>query len=156
MSWVHGDIKPANMAFSEASLSSTLKLLDFTGSESTLRAAGARYLYGTALYCSRRIHKRLGCRPVDDLESLVYVVYEMVMGLLPWEKAKDESEILSSKEKRIPAFLQLPSLPYWLKAWLEEVWNARMDENMVKLHERLKYWIAVDPRKRRKTVPQPT
>ncbi|CAD6185996.1 unnamed protein product [Caenorhabditis auriculariae] len=104
--YLHRDVKPANMCFGVTQKTRhVLMLLDFglirrfKEENGDLRPprkkAGFR---GTQRYVSTRVHARLEQTPCDDLVSLLYSGYELLIGELPWKFLEKNDEIRRFKE----------------------------------------------------------
>lgn len=79
--YLHRDLKPEN--FMIKNYTHQLKLIDFGLADGT-RVKKASTLIGNVRFSSRGAHFGLSSQK-DDLESLVYVLYHLMMGELPWE-----------------------------------------------------------------------
>ncbi|CAI5445174.1 unnamed protein product [Caenorhabditis angaria] len=104
--YIHRDVKPANMCFGIGETNRhTLILLDFglirrykkeNGEFRSLRSkAGFR---GTHRYVSVRVHSKLEQSSTDDIISLLYTGYELMIGELPWKSLERGDEIKKLKQ----------------------------------------------------------
>ncbi|VDM97644.1 unnamed protein product [Thelazia callipaeda] len=113
--YIHRDMKPHNMCFGLSETSKhRLVIVDYglarrfrlpSGKLRPLRSdCGFR---GTTIYASLRAHegKELGKSyllevngPSDDLTSLFYTAIELVLGCVPWKKAKRSEDVKAAKE----------------------------------------------------------
>ena len=100
--YVHNDLKPPNVLLGAASSAAAdeMHLIDF-GLATTANAAAAAGApsspkaargsidarVGSPLFASVAAHDGLPTRPVDDLESLVYMLAFLAAGSLPWQQA---------------------------------------------------------------------
>jgi len=93
--YVHNDIKPANVLVGTPGLAqSQIYLIDF-GSVTRLEA-GEQAHVGTAVFASVGAHEKKTPRPIDDIESLVYLLAFLSTGQLPWIQARELAFQLSS------------------------------------------------------------
>lgn len=95
--FIHRDIKPENFLMGLAGCESTLYLIDFGLARRYRYREGenralthipyrrGRSFIGTAKYASLNSHKNIELSRRDDLESLAYVLIELVNGHLPWK-----------------------------------------------------------------------
>ncbi|EGT45639.1 hypothetical protein CAEBREN_29195 [Caenorhabditis brenneri] len=107
MGYVHRDVKPANICFGcHFENRHILYLLDFglfrrfkdttTGQRFPPRKnAGFK---GTERYVSVRVHEKLEQTPLDDLFSVLYTSYELMVGEVPWRFLDDVEEIYAVKQ----------------------------------------------------------
>lgn len=100
--WVHNDIKPGNILLGAEGTSRERELylvdfgmatrrhdeLDGLASDRAVPSAAARV--GSHLYASLTAHEGRPTRPVDDMESLVYVLCFLATGRLPWQGERRE------------------------------------------------------------------
>ena len=100
--YVHNDLKPPNVLLGAASSAAAdeMHLIDF-GLATTANAAAAAGApsspkaargsidarVGSPLFASVAAHDGFPTRPVDDLESLVYMLAFLAAGSLPWQQA---------------------------------------------------------------------
>ena len=101
--FVHNDVKPGNFLVSKRSKrhAQAIHLIDFGLStlvtDSSARSADA--LIGTPMFASLAAHyHRRAMRPVDDIESLVYMLSYLAAGDLPWQGQPDERAAVMKKE----------------------------------------------------------
>jgi len=91
--FVHNDVKPANFLLgtrsAEADIASQIHLIDFGLSTLVAGADSVEKvdtLIGTPSFASLAAHHhRRPMRPVDDVESLVYMLAYLAAGSLPWQ-----------------------------------------------------------------------
>lgn len=85
---IHGDLKPANMLFGATpETCHQIHLIDYGLSYGSGAASGNG---GTIRYASANSHEPgYVQRTQDDLESLVFVMYYLYQGTLPWQGIKD-------------------------------------------------------------------
>ncbi|VDN45606.1 unnamed protein product [Gongylonema pulchrum] len=62
---------------------------------------------GTTLYASLRAHDGKDLGPADDLISLFYSAIEMILGGVPWKRARRSEEVKSAKEAIVRVLLSL-------------------------------------------------
>jgi hypothetical protein len=101
--YVHYDVKPSNFVRLE---DGSTVLIDFEGARK-LGAFVHQMLY-TRKYCPRSVHRTmledtndLVCGE-DDLESLIYSIWELGAGKLPWQGVESDAELANLKH----AFMQ--------------------------------------------------
>jgi serine/threonine protein kinase len=63
----------------------SVKLIDF-GLADTFKVRRASMLIGNVRFCSRNAHFGVSSRK-EDLESLLYVLYYLLTGTLPWQNS---------------------------------------------------------------------
>lgn len=90
--WVHKDIKPENILV-RTQTPPSLVLIDFG---STI-VAGSSSSEQTYRWSSINIQSCRPCSALDDLESLLYVLYFLHRKTLPWMDIKHKKEILQKK-----------------------------------------------------------
>lgn len=104
--FVFRDVKPDNFMLGRVEGSeNSLYLVDFGAACKERNYQGARVPQapmGTPLYMSTRIHNSEPPCFRDDLESLAYILVEMLTSTLPWANAKSEEEILDGKTSSTP------------------------------------------------------
>ncbi|CAI5452210.1 unnamed protein product [Caenorhabditis angaria] len=104
--YIHRDVKAANMCFGITPKNRhVLMLVDFglirrykceNGEWREQRShAGFR---GTHRYVSVRVHSRMEQTPSDDIVSLLYTGYELMIGDLPWKNMEKSEDIRKLKE----------------------------------------------------------
>ncbi|KAK2944702.1 putative Tau-tubulin kinase 1 [Blattamonas nauphoetae] len=118
--WVHRDIKPSNFVIGRGSHDlNRIYLIDFGLAKRTHTENGEEYpkrshvgFRGTARYASLRAHRFKDLSRVDDLWSVLYCLYEFLIGKLPWNDLKERKEIGYAKEefadKYVPANQFIP------------------------------------------------
>uniref|UniRef100_A0A915KRL9 non-specific serine/threonine protein kinase n=1 Tax=Romanomermis culicivorax TaxID=13658 RepID=A0A915KRL9_ROMCU len=111
---VHRDVKMSNftMGLSKTEFKNTVYLIDFglarfyKDENDELKEERERSGFrGTMRYCSLRAHERRDLSRADDLVSLFYCLYEILLGGLPWKPRQNPVTIY-----RIKLSLPLPEL----------------------------------------------
>jgi casein kinase 1 len=101
---VHCDIKPENLllgAKNDPDRKDRVHLVDFGLAHDSKVPPQSRGNKGTVMWMSIKTMRSMEQMPVDDLESLAYVLIYLVCGRLPWEDMEDRGiqYILRIKEK---------------------------------------------------------
>ncbi|WKY07978.1 hypothetical protein Q1695_007459 [Nippostrongylus brasiliensis] len=106
--YLHRDIKPQNYAVGLGELQNTVYMLDFgiarkytIGDTKELKLPRAKVSFlGTVRFASRACHKGLEQGRKDDLESWIFMVFELFDDAngLPWKRA-DRTKVVPLKEK---------------------------------------------------------
>ena len=98
LGYIHRDLKPANIAVGYGKKENTIYLIDF-GLSKKMNEGGQnlgvggpnvpKKMAGTPIYTAVTAHLGTGeCYKKDDIESLMYVLIQLVKGSLPWQNAK--------------------------------------------------------------------
>ncbi|EYC02091.1 hypothetical protein Y032_0102g3478 [Ancylostoma ceylanicum] len=106
--YLHRDIKPQNYAVGLGEQQNTVYMLDFgiarkytVGETKEVKLARAKVSFlGTVRFASRACHKCIEQGRKDDLESWIFMVFELFDDAngLPWKRA-DRSKVVPLKEK---------------------------------------------------------
>lgn len=116
INYIHGDIKPGNFVFGTEDRgrgdSQMLYLIDFglakrfrpDKSILHIKYREGQPLFGCSKYMSLNAHRGVQQSRRDDIESLGYVLIELLHGSLPWEKLTVHGleEVLICKEETSP------------------------------------------------------
>lgn len=108
--YLHRDIKPSNFAIgSQEKLRSVVYMLDFglcryyLNRDGSLKIARKQSGFrGTVRYASIHAHQLMDLSRRDDLWSLFYSFYELMMGQLHWRKSNDKKIVADLKLKYSP------------------------------------------------------
>ena len=100
------DVKTDNFMLKNSDGSGRVYCLDFGAAVKYLDRTGKRRtegtgVEGTPLFMGLRVHENSPPSPVDDLESLAYMLVWMLKGSLPWEGAKSINDVVKGKEAAI-------------------------------------------------------
>uniref|UniRef100_A0A5S6R4F5 Protein kinase domain-containing protein n=1 Tax=Trichuris muris TaxID=70415 RepID=A0A5S6R4F5_TRIMR len=126
--FIHRDIKPGNVALGLNDRSNVIHIIDFGLARRIRYKDGSLFpprsrvgFCGTLHYASRRALANKDQSMADDLESLFYMLCELVCGKLPWPKAISQKEALLYKQASYCNGIVLPSGARWLRSFGEHV-----------------------------------
>lgn len=127
---VHCDVSLANVLYKPkpracgAATTLLVKLADF-GMATIRDVVRQPERRGTSWYMSRRVMRWGGYCPLDDLESLAFVVLHLLLGeRLPWCKEEQDSRILRLKRQAVQGVASLaPTASPALVRWMTMVWG---------------------------------
>ncbi|KAE9420067.1 hypothetical protein Angca_005956, partial [Angiostrongylus cantonensis] len=115
LGYLHRDIKPQNFAIGLGELEKTIYMLDFgiarryrvkDTKEVKVARLAVKFL-GTLRFASRACHLGVEQGRKDDLETWVYMIFDLFDNdSLPWKRAANKNQVVSMKEKFIK--LQYP------------------------------------------------
>ena len=105
--YLHRDVKPSNFALGlQPGTISTCYTIDFGLARRYVDANGAHLdprpnpgFRGTARYASLNAHRNLELSRRDDLWSVFFIVFEFLVGVLPWAGLSARDEIGAAKEQ---------------------------------------------------------
>ena len=105
MGFVYRDIKPENFMLGGGSTrgnKNQVFIIDFGAVFKYMLASGKKNELGTPpagtpFYMSRNIHQSRSPTPIDDIESLGYMLLLMLSGKLPWANATSEQKMYEEK-----------------------------------------------------------
>uniref|UniRef100_A0A5S6QYD4 Protein kinase domain-containing protein n=1 Tax=Trichuris muris TaxID=70415 RepID=A0A5S6QYD4_TRIMR len=110
--FIHRDIKPGNFAIGTGSNKSTIYIIDFGLCRKYCHRKESPFgerinvgFCGTPRYASTRAFLKKDLCRADDLISLFYMAYEMIVGELPWKRKLDKHGILSMKLRISPVVM---------------------------------------------------
>ena len=112
---IHRDIKPENLMFGINENKELLYLIDFGLSKlykqknRHIKETKNNNIVGTLNYVSINIHKGVNASRRDDLESIIYILIELCIGKLPWDKIEKKEKIQEIKEKIDYKKLKIPN-----------------------------------------------
>ncbi|EIW54980.1 kinase-like protein [Trametes versicolor FP-101664 SS1] len=106
------DVKPQNFAMGVGRAANIVHLLDFghlalyidPNTNSQVPPDRPRHALGTARYASVAAHTRQAVSPRDDVESLLYVLLDLLVGDLPWPEPYNpgpKGDDLETQERHI-------------------------------------------------------
>lgn len=109
--YVHQDVRPGHFLFRNGEMDKIF-LIDFSSVYNYRTGTGVQVdsSVGMDLYKSSAAHYSLTPSPVDDVESLGYVIVQLLTGSLPWErKGTNETRVMkaafnSRRMESAPAF----------------------------------------------------
>lgn len=106
--YLHRDLKPENFMI-KATNTHQIKLIDF-GLSDGMRVKRAITLIGNVRFSSRDAHFGYSSRK-DDLESLIFVLFYLLTGSLPWQTAtKEEIEQEINRRAEVNSQVNTPIL----------------------------------------------
>lgn len=82
---------------------------------------------GTLPYMSREVMREGAYYVTDDLESLTFVVIQLVTGTLPWLHLHDEDLVLQAKQRMITEALD-ERIPPPIQQWCVHIWRLPRKE----------------------------
>jgi len=111
---IHRDIKPENFLFGLKNNSSKLYLIDFGLSQNYIlnnehiKEKEISNIIGSANFVSLNIHKRINPSRRDDIESIIYILFNLYFGKILWdnnvEKVSENFIYNFKKELRLEKF----------------------------------------------------
>jgi serine/threonine protein kinase len=124
---IHRDIKPDNFLFNRQQ--NKFVIIDFGFCVSYLNnnshniCEDVNSFLGSLDYASINCHKLKSQSRRDDLESICYVIYYLMIGYLPWS-GKSADEILIMKEN----FIDICKIPQLISLWIN-ITQLKFNEN---------------------------
>ena len=121
--WVYLDCKPENIVNKKA-LGGSLRLIDF-GISSRIYSSGMENppADGTPAYLSLGSHMKQPASYHDDLENLLYTLFELWYGELPWNNNNIESVIQMKQSQQIRENM-IKHAPKWLQDYAKFVYSS--------------------------------
>ncbi|KAI6174731.1 Protein kinase domain-containing protein [Aphelenchoides bicaudatus] len=109
---IHRDLKPANFVFGQVPWHNKIFLIDFGMAvrfcvdPKKMPKTSVYDFIGTLRYAPRNMHKGMPQGRKDDLESWLYVVFELYKReILPWSHERDTKRVEFQKERM---FIEMP------------------------------------------------
>lgn len=142
--YVHRDVKPSNFV-RETYDSHIFRMIDFgvtkqfKDKDGKLKAKRDKAEFrGTSFYASINSHNLEDLSPRDDLWSMVYVLFDLISGSLPWSdaaKERNKEAVKASKEK----YVSQPEMMFdWIKTHRSDIdFTETARSNCLKLLEHL-------------------
>ncbi|KAI0056881.1 kinase-like protein [Artomyces pyxidatus] len=133
--YVHCDIKPANFLLGTRKSPSQLYIADMGLARRYRDPVTRSHIVcednlppiGTARYASIRSHQGFRQSRRDDLESVAYVLINLLRGSLPWQHSKVDSQIVA---KKTTFLAQLRTkIPNEFSVYINYTWSLRYDED---------------------------
>lgn len=102
--YLHRDVKPDNLAIGLAHNDNVIYLFDFGLALPILAEVPVEKkgkAIGTRAFMSCRAHQGLQLSPADDLESLIFTIFYLIEGTLPWLKGTADIHKVYTMKKHL-------------------------------------------------------
>jgi serine/threonine protein kinase len=143
---VHRDIKPDNFMFDQNNMNN-IYLIDFglcksyINNNAHISIKKTNSFIGSKNYSSLNAHDCIELSRRDDLESLCYIMFYLINGILPWNNDFDDSSLINKKREIVNDGSQCKIL----KDILKYVRELTFDEQP-------KYYLLIDLLKRELSI----